>query len=90
MALRSPELRWLGALTRPGRLASSQLAALAAAAGRHPRPRRPRPPTPSHPPPQSPPVRIRAATPVGALVLPNGCLCLPDSPSMQVAWRRRV
>ncbi|KAL6650694.1 hypothetical protein ACP70R_009619 [Stipagrostis hirtigluma subsp. patula] len=29
MALRSPELRWLGALTRPGRLAPSQLAALA-------------------------------------------------------------
>ncbi|WVZ85398.1 hypothetical protein U9M48_032334 [Paspalum notatum var. saurae] len=40
MALRSPELRWLGALTRPGRLAPSPLAALAS-------PRRRRAPSPS-------------------------------------------
>ncbi|KAL6843462.1 hypothetical protein ACP4OV_026784 [Aristida adscensionis] len=45
MAVRSPELRWLGALTRPGRLAPSPLAALAS-----PRRRR-RAPSPSPSPP---------------------------------------
>ncbi|XP_066383833.1 uncharacterized protein [Miscanthus floridulus] len=44
MALRSPELRWLGSLTRPGRLAPSPLAALAS-----PRRRR-RAPSPSQSP----------------------------------------
>ncbi|KAJ1270739.1 hypothetical protein BS78_06G074400 [Paspalum vaginatum] len=48
MALRSPELRWLGALTRPGRLAPSPLAALAS-----PRRRR-RAPSPSPSPTPSP------------------------------------
>ncbi|CAD6263924.1 unnamed protein product [Miscanthus lutarioriparius] len=49
MALRSPELRWLGSLTRPGRLAPSPLAALAS-----PRRRR-RAPSPSQPPSSSTP-----------------------------------
>ncbi|KAF8667271.1 hypothetical protein HU200_052940 [Digitaria exilis] len=48
MALRTPELRWLGSLTRPGRLAPSPLAALAASPRRRRRLPSPSPsPSPS-------------------------------------------
>jgi hypothetical protein len=57
MALRSPELRWLGSLTRPGRLAPSPLAALAS-----PRRRR-RAPSPSQPPSSPSPSPSDSSTP---------------------------
>ncbi|GJN03093.1 hypothetical protein PR202_ga20502 [Eleusine coracana subsp. coracana] len=63
MALRSPELRWLGTLTRPGRLAPSSLAALASPRRR----RRASSPSPSPSPSDSTPSTAPATASAGGV-----------------------